>query len=110
MENQKKGMENTEKSEKGLLRLTKKELVSIILRKDDTEHNLRKDLEGTENTLETIKQTCKEYEIKLNTKTHNFEQLCNQYSEITTQNKHFRHICFGLGVVILIEFILLLLM
>ena len=52
-------------SEKGLMSKTKKELVEIILRKDDVERDLRSKLETTEKDLKFAQDVKKDLEKKI---------------------------------------------
>ena len=54
-------------SEKGLMSKTKKELVEIILRKDDVERRLQADKESAEKALENAKKDVRELELKNHT-------------------------------------------
>lgn len=54
-------------SEKGLMSKTKKELVEIILRKDDVERQLKADKESVEKALENAKKDVRNLELKNHT-------------------------------------------
>lgn len=71
------------KSEKGLMKLTKKELVSIILRKDSIEAALRKNIEEVELTLKDAKNTLCDYEDRLRNEKKMFMKEINSLKQET---------------------------
>ena len=62
------------KTEKGLMKLTKKELVGIILRKDATEVELHKHIEEAELTLKDAKESLRRYEDNI----RNERKICTK--------------------------------
>ena len=74
-------MSNTENS---LMKQTKKELVAIILRKDDTEKKLNKKLADNESTIKTLRENLDESE-------KNVSQHQNAIDELTIVNADVKH-------------------
>lgn len=57
---------------KGLMRKTKQELVDIILRKDDVEVQLQKQVKACQDELEQVKQINQNYSLEI-------DKLCTDY-------------------------------
>ena len=88
-------MSNTENS---LMKQTKKELVAIILRKDDTEKKLNKKLDDVELSLNKAKSmisrnesTIKTLRENLDESEKNVSQHQNAIDELTTINADIKH-------------------
>ena len=88
-------MSNTENS---LMKQTKKELVAIILRKDDTEKKLNKKLDDVELSLNKAKSmisrnesTIKTLRENLDESEKNVSQHQNAIDELTTINADVKH-------------------
>lgn len=71
--------------ETGLMKKTKKELVEIIIRKDDEEIRLKKEIESLRNDVACKEDTCKKLRKSLEDANRNTEQHQSGMDEITSQ-------------------------
>lgn len=91
-------MSNTSNTESGLMKQTKKELISIILRKDDIEKKLNKELADVELDLQKAKSmigrnesTIKTLREDLDKSEKNVNQHQNAIDELTIINADVEH-------------------
>ena len=72
-----------------LMRKTKAQLVEIILRKDNIEKNLRADINGTNSTLNEIRNKYNALEENYDNLTYDYRNMCDQknFIEYKLNNK-----------------------
>lgn len=72
---------------KGLMRKTKQELVDIILRKDDVEVQLQKQVKACQEELEQVKQVNQNYSLEINKLTASIDIADAAYDSIKKDNE-----------------------
>ena len=95
-------IETTKKSaveNNSLMLKTKAQLVEIILRKDSIEKNLRADINGTNSTLNEIRNKYNSLEKHYDSLNYDYRDMCDEKTFIecelnTTIKKQKRFICF----------------
>ena len=81
--------EVTNKTSNSLMKKTKAQLVEIILRKDEVERNLRKDINELCDSLDKIKSEKELLENKFEILKNKFETLQNDYREEYDENAYY---------------------
>ena len=106
--------------ESGLMKLTKKELIGIIFRKDATEQqnsetikecnkkydSLKKLYDVTKKELDYRDNHCDKLSNKINVLENKIICYNNQLTDITKKYKFYKELCFAIGVMIVICFVL----
>lgn len=106
--------------ESGLMKLTKKELINIIFRKDATEQqnsetikecnkkydSLKKLYDATKKELDYRDNHCDRLSNKINVLENEIISCNNKLTDITKKYKFYRELCFAVGVMIVICFVL----
>lgn len=85
-------IETTKKSaveNNSLMRKTKAQLVDIILRKDNIEKNLRADINGTNSTLNEIRNKYNNLEKRYDSLNYDYRDMCDEktFIEFELNNK-----------------------
>ena len=75
--------------ETGLMKQTKAQLVDIIMRKDDEEARLKKDIESLKNDVLVKEDTCKKLRNSLEKANHETEQHQAAMDDLTTEKVEF---------------------
>lgn len=70
--------EVTNKTSNSLMKKTKAQLVEIILRKDEVERNLRKDIKGTCDSFDKIKTEKELLEQRFETLQNDYQEKCDE--------------------------------
>lgn len=106
-------IETTKKSaveNNSLMRKTKAQLVEIILRKDNIEKNLRADINGTNSTLNEIRNKYNSLEEHYDSLNYDYRDMCDEKTfiecELNNKIKFIRKLSIGLIVCIIIIVIL----
>ena len=75
--------------DKSLMRKTKAQLVEIILRKDNIEKNLRADINGTNSTLNEIRNKYNALEKQYDSLNYDYRDMCDEktFIECKLHNK-----------------------
>ena len=101
-------IETTKKSaveNNSLMRKTKAQLVEIILRKDNIEKNLRADINGTNNTLNEIKNKYNNLEEHYDSLNYDYRDMCDEKTfiecKLNDKIKFLRKLSIGLIVCII---------
>lgn len=106
--NEVKNVEN--KQNNSLMRKTKAQLVEIILRKDNIEKNLRVDINGTNSTLNEIRNKYNSLEEHYDSLNYDYRDMCDEKTfiecELNNKIKFIRKLSIGLIVCIIIIVIL----
>lgn len=106
--NEVKNVEN--KQNNSLMRKTKAQLVEIILRKDSIEKNLRTDINGTNSTLNEIRNKYNALEKYYDELNYDYRDMCDEKAfiecELNNKSKCLRKLSIGLIVCIIILVIL----
>ena len=106
-------IETTKKSaveNNSLMRKTKAQLVEIILRKDNIEKNLRADINGTNSTLNEIRNKYNALEKHYDELNYDYRDMCDEKAfiecQLNNKIKFLRKLSIGLIVCIIILVIL----
>lgn len=106
--NEVKNVEN--KQNNSLMRKTKAQLVEIILRKDSIEKNLRTDINGTNSTLNEIRNKYNALEKYYDELNYDYRDMCDEKTfieyQLNDKIKFLRKLSIGLIVCIIILVIL----
>lgn len=106
--------------ESGLMKLTKKELINIIFRKDATEQQNSETIKECNKKYDSLKKLYDATKKKLDCRDNDYDKLSNKinvienqiasYSnrlnDVTKKYKFYRELCFAIGVMIAMCFVL----
>ena len=86
--------EVTNKTSNSLMKKTKAQLVEIILRKDEVERNLRKDIKGTCDSFDKIKTEKELLEERFETLQNDYQEKCDEnasyYQELKDKTERYK--------------------
>lgn len=104
--------EVTNKTSNSLMKKTKAQLVEIILRKDEVERNLRKDIKGTCDSFDKIKTEKELLEQRFETLQNDYQEKCDENASYLQElkntderNKVLFYIFFAISVGLIISII-----